>query len=267
MARTIEGRGLTEANRRAQLRAAQRSMVKARIAYNRFLDVADLDASFPTWVVMMQQIIGQGFDKSAVLAENYLRRFAVAEKFDVPDMPSVIADAALIYDNMLVNGPISIKQKIADGFGANEAKALAMERFLGVVQERVMDGGRDLIIGVSKYYGRSGRWRRVTDGQPCAFCAMLAGRGPVYTSETVTFQSHNHCGCTAEMVVGEWEPTAKERLWRASYDMAAMDADAANEPRLAPVRKKNQEEDTILWRMRRNAPDLFSDGVHPSKDK
>lgn len=263
MARTPKGRGLTEANRLAQLKAAHRTMVKAKIAYNRFLDVSDLDASFPRWAVQMQQIIGQGFDESAVLAGNYLRRFAVAEDFSIPDLPQVVSDAAKVFDDLLVNGPISIKQKIAKGIPPGSAKEAALERFLGVVQERVLDGGRDLIIGASQYRGRSGRWRRVTDGKPCAFCAMLAGRGPVYTADTATFRSHTLCGCTAEMVVGDWEPTKKERLWRASYDLAALDADEEGLIRVAPVVKNDKFEDNILWRMRRNSPDLFSDGVYP----
>lgn len=74
-------------------------------------------------------------------------------------------------------------------------------------------------------------WRRVTDGNPCSFCGMLAGRGAVYTSEaaakgvggrgkavvagkrkaggqakgirargsqSIGSKYHTRCGCTAE---------------------------------------------------------------------
>ena len=44
---------------------------------------------------------------------------------------------------------------------------------------------------------------------------------------------------------------------------AAMDADDAGQHRMAPVSGRDHE-DTILWRMRRNSPHLFSDGVAPT---
>lgn len=261
MAHSSEGKRLTEINRVTQIRQAARHQAKAKIAYNRFLNVADLDASFPRWVTLMHEIVGQGFQESATLATPYIQRFAAAEGATVPDLPQVALDTTRLYEDLAVNGPISIKQKIKAGMAPDAAKAAALERLLGVVQEHVMAGGRDLIIGASKYYGKKGRWRRVSDGKPCAFCAMLCGRGPVYSEETVTFRSHHTCGCGAELVFGEWEPTPKERLWRASYDLAASDASTAGKSRVAPVRKHDKDEDTILWRMRRNAPELFSDGV------
>lgn len=41
-------------------------------------------------------------------------------------------------------------------------------------------------------------WIRVSDGDPCAFCSMLLGRGPVYKEETAGFEAHDHCCCSAE---------------------------------------------------------------------
>lgn len=261
---TTSQRGLTEAHRQAQLRLSARSVAKAKIAYDRFLNVADLDASFPAWAVLMQQIVEEGFLGSERLATAYVVRTLKDAGLEVGGLPSVALDQEKLLSNLLVNGPISIKQKIKKGIPADQAKAMARERFLGVMKERVLDGGRDLIIGASKYHGKRGRWRRVTDGKPCAFCAMLAGRGPVYTSESARFESHENCGCTAELVVGDWTPTQREKLWRYSYDEAALAADKAGEKRLAPsVAKKRQQQDNILWRMRRNAPELFSDGVFP----
>ena len=264
MANTSAGRALTAAQKRDQIRHASAVLARSKIAWSRYLDVDNLDGSFPAWVLIMEEIVQGGFDGSASLAAGYLHRFAEAEGFTVNGVPDVLFDRAKLVEEMLVNGPVSIKQKIAKGMSPDAAKDAALERWLGVVQERTMDGGRDFLIGASKYSGKAGRWRRVTDGEPCAFCAMLAARGPVYTSETVKFDSHERCGCTAEIVVGEWEPTEKEKLWRHSYNLAALDADDAGEKRLAPSRRaKDQERDTILWRMRRNAPDLFSDGVFP----
>lgn len=267
LARTAAGRALTAKQKRDQVKHAYGVLFRSKIAWNKFLDVEDLDASFPAWVLTMESIVQDGFQGSTRLAEGYLKRFAKAEGFNMPDdLPLPVLDQAKFTEVMLVNGPISIKQKIGKGLPPAAAKDAALERFLGAAQEQVMAGGRDFIIGASKYSGKRGRWRRVTDGEPCAFCAMLAGRGPVYTEDTVKFESHNNCGCTAEIVVGEWQPNEKEKLWRHSYNLAALDADDVGESRLAPSRrKKDQEQDNILWRMRRNAPELFSDGVEPIK--
>lgn len=71
----------------------------------------------------------------------------------------------------------------------------------------------------------SPRWRRVTDGDPCGFCAMLAGRGPVYHSKLKAGvggnRYHGFCGCTAEPFDGpadEWEPTPDEQRYIDAYD-------------------------------------------------
>lgn len=67
-------------------------------------------------------------------------------------------------------------------------------------------------------------WRRVTDGNPCGFCAMLVSRGPVYTSERGAGAGgdyHTHCGCTVEPFegsFGDWEPTADEQRFIDAYE-------------------------------------------------
>lgn len=69
------------------------------------------------------------------------------------------------------------------------------------------------------------------------------------------------CGCVGEIVYGEWEPTEAERRWRQAYVDAGNEAGVVDGRRVAP--KKSNGEDTILWRMRRDNPDLFHDGWKP----
>ena len=82
----------------------------------------------------------------------------------------------------------------------------------------VMAAGRDVIARTSP------RWRRVTDGQPCGFCAMLASRGPVYGSAQKAGAGnayHGRCGCTVEPYDGdpmEWEPTPDEQRFIDAYE-------------------------------------------------
>lgn len=99
------------------------------------------------------------------------------------------------------------------------------------------NAGRDTVVESAEANGK--RWRRVTDGNPCAFCAMLAGRGPVYRSEDsagivvgrgkspkargsrgLGSRFHDYCGCSVEESLVEWEPTAREQEFADLYNRA-----------------------------------------------
>lgn len=51
-----------------------------------------------------------------------------------------------------------------------------------VADNEAIRAGRDLVDQASKRDRRVVGWARVTDGNPCHFCAMLASRGAIYTS-------------------------------------------------------------------------------------
>jgi delta-aminolevulinic acid dehydratase/porphobilinogen synthase len=74
------------------------------------------------------------------------------------------------------------------------------------------------------------------------------------------FRSHAHCGCTVEEASESDPYTDLEAEWVDAYEQAARQAREAGEPVVAPSGRRRR--DTVLWRMRRNRPDLFNDGVH-----
>ena len=89
-------------------------------------------------------------------------------------------------------------------------------------------GGRETVVLSARASGR--RWRRVTDGNPCAFCATLATRGILdkgYRSEesalwTKTGEKyHDRCGCTAAEIIEDLPLTAQEKAWVEQYQSAA----------------------------------------------
>lgn len=82
----------------------------------------------------------------------------------------------------------------------------------GAADREALRGGRSLIEGASQRDRRAVGWARVTDGDPCAFCSMLASRGAVYSSRAAAGLSgyydnmpivsrmeltkyHNNCHC------------------------------------------------------------------------
>ena len=70
---------------------------------------------------------------------------------------------------------------------------------LGGMQRRIANFSRQTIVGSSVADPRAEGWQRVGSGE-CDFCAMLIGRGAVYSEATADFASHDHCHCSATPV-------------------------------------------------------------------
>ena len=126
------------------------------------------------------------------------------------------------------------------------------------------------------------RWRRVTDGNPCAFCAMLATRSDYTSAFAAQYvvgrgrttklgargrrglgvrprgkrqlgeKFHDHCGCTVTEVLSDWEPNAAERRQQDLYKAAV---EACNEAGI-PANTKN-----VLSKMR----ELDKGALHDSQ--
>lgn len=72
----------------------------------------------------------------------------------------------------------------------------ALTRAAGGLQRTILAGARDTILGSTRRDPARPRWARVTSGG-CDWCEMLADRGAVYASDTVSFEAHDWCGCSA----------------------------------------------------------------------
>lgn len=81
-------------------------------------------------------------------------------------------------------------------FGRQD-RAAALGRLAGGLQRVVADASRETIVRSAVRDPQAAGWQRVTDGNACKFCRMLADRGAVYREATVRFASHDDCGCTA----------------------------------------------------------------------
>lgn len=113
-------------------------------------------------------------------------------------------------------------------------------RATATLTRHVAQAGRDAVINTALGAGEEIGWARVLSGaENCAFCAMLASRGPVYRSDKSALRVvgrngrprgsralgeayHDHCDCECVLVRrGEsWEGQAEferlERLWTAA---------------------------------------------------
>lgn len=95
--------------------------------------------------------------------------------------------------------------------------ATAMDRILA-------NADREAIEGAVDSDPQPTRWARYASPNACAFCALLATRGPRYRSEdTAGGKYHNLCRCIAVPV---WNPSDYDEApfvaeWREVYDQAA----------------------------------------------
>jgi hypothetical protein len=108
--------------------------------------------------------------------------------------------------------------------GAPDSARAAITTTAGAVARHVEQAGRDTIITASERDPLTVRWARVPTGpRPCAFCWMLASRGPVYRPQTGEVREwHDSCTCVAVPVFDpdDWDGrntylTARQ-LWQDS---------------------------------------------------
>lgn len=251
MALTAQGRRLTEANRLLQLRLAAQAAGVGLILWDQ-LRASDLDGSTPDWLASNTALASRYFDQSSQTTAAYIDKYRVAEAAGATSPVLVPTfDAALTAQILLVAGPIRVKNFIGRGFSGSSALAAAKSGFAGMLRRQVMMGGRETVDLTASQDEQAIGWRRVSDGNPCAFCAMLCSRGPVYRSASSAgdpvagngLHYHSHCGCHAELVYGSWEPNEQEREFIDTYQKAAREANAAGFSRT---------QQSVLPRMRAN---------------
>lgn len=168
-----------------------------------------------------------GHDGSAAMAAKFVSDFRKLNGVD----PGLI-----VYDEFdaaaaLARSIATTKIIASDPDKASET----IDRMAVGFNRAVLNAGRDTVEWSAGAQGRS--WRRVTDGDPCAFCAMLATRSDYTTKEraltightnrhkrgnkrSLGSRYHDHCGCTVVEVVGPWEPNRADTGYQRTYEKA-----------------------------------------------
>lgn len=218
------------------------------------LDPDNLDASSAAWASQTASSLraaSSGVDREA---SRYLGAWGREHGRSLGFARPALVDSSLDRQLML-SGPIRIKTLVGNGIDRSTAVADARRRVGATAMKTTRDRDRlDIIYSCRR---QRVRCRRVTVGKTCAFCCMLAARGPVYTKDTAAFQAHVYCDCTYEPVD---VPNAKWRASEASdhdlelvnlYDEAVASQKAAGASGLSD----------LLARMRRSGNGLLSDGV------
>jgi hypothetical protein len=163
------------------------------------LRYSDLDASFPSFLTSTRLLVQRDRARASGLASSYVRGVRFAQ--GVPgDATVVLADpvpTAQVEASMHTTSVAAVKRATSKGIGAGAAMENAFVMTSGSVARLVLDAGRQTVMRSVLRDTRGKGWERVAGGAACRFCLMLAGRGSVYTEESVDFRSHDHCACSA----------------------------------------------------------------------
>lgn len=194
---------LTETHRQTQARLAATVVTQVLAAWV-VLDPDDLDGTTGPWVEVLRPLIAAGRRQSAALAATYLTTFRSLELGTLAGARTVLADQVdprALLTSLIVTGPAAIRSARARGVVSATAIDTARAGVARAAMRHALGGGRDTITATVDADPRARGWARATSGRACGFCAMLAGRGPVYRGESsARFEAHDGCNCTAEPV-------------------------------------------------------------------
>ena len=250
MPSTPESLVLAENYRRASL-TLRSAFMRDMLALWPLLRSDDLSGSSPDWLRLAIVLVQRYRDLSGTLGSQYVTRARLLDlgKGHGPALvPSHMPDEQIIR-TLLHTGP-GVLSRSRDLLGLDERRARdnALTQTLQASSRLVLDGGRDVVDRTVRADDAALGWMRVTDGDPCSFCAMLASRGAVYKDRAsagavdarkvygddakgFTSTWHNGCGCQVVPVFSRnaLMPDAAKRaadLWERATDGLSTD-DAA----------------------------------------
>jgi hypothetical protein len=211
MASTALGTRLTQAHRQQQL-AVRARLLRTMLSLWPLFDPTDIDRSWGAMEPALTALVDQGRRESAMRAGTYFQAFRAAE--GVPGTARIPALAPLpreqVITSLRVTGPVTAKTLIERG--VQDIAPRTFTSLSGSAGRMALSGGVDLLLGAVREDSRAVGWARVTDFDPCAFCALLAGRGGVYSRESVRFRAHDNCVIGSTIVSGP-EVEVAYRRW------------------------------------------------------
>jgi hypothetical protein len=219
---------LTEAHRLAQQRVAAATVARMQAVWP-LLDPIDLDGTSDRWLTAAAPVIDTGATTSAKVAEGYIRAFKAAELPGGDQVPAVVVQlpvAEQVATSLLVTGPVQVKIQMTAGVPLQQATDSALASSSRAAMRHALNSGRNYIVDAVQADPQASGWARVTSAKPCAWCAMLASRGPVYKSnDTASFDAHDHCSCSLEPLYRDdapWPPSAQQ--WADVWQQAKADS-------------------------------------------
>ena len=219
MAVTDESLTLTEGHRLSQARIRQ--ITAADLAeILPLLDLEDLKGSWPAVELLLVRVVQERHRQSETLAQEFYLAVREAEKVSglVTPRGADALDLAKLVRNLRITGPGHAGTALYRGYA--DVFASTFSNLEGEMSRNVLNGGRGATLNTMNADRTAVGWVRITDGNPCAFCAMLASRGPAYRSaRSGSFKAHPRCGCTAKPVFSKEDPwPERNQRFREQWD-------------------------------------------------
>jgi len=187
-------------------------------------DVADVNGSWTRFSVSAVPLVQDGYELSTSDAVAYLRRFRRTQGVSgsLPMVPPPGLDRLRVRRSLEYTARITTLRGIQVGKTPTQAAEAALTRTLGASGRFLTEGSHATVRATVEADRQARGYTRVTAAEPCAFCAMLAARGPVYrTQSSASFRAHDHCACTAEPLYREYTPEPNVQQWADLYDRTA----------------------------------------------
>lgn len=172
---------------------------------------AEFAPKFDGWVKGEAFTLTQAMKtRAANLGGTYYSAFRVAEKIpggarvrvvnklDLEQFVIAMRATALVSLTSAQSKSRKALDETQAGLYLAEGDELALSATLGAVTRLALDGDRETVLESIRTDKVARGYQRITEGNACAFCDMLAGRGAVYGEESSTFQAHDHCACSSE---------------------------------------------------------------------
>lgn len=190
MAVNAQAAALTEAHRAAQARRAAVVGFAVQRLWATTFDPENIIESAQRWITATLPIILRANAQSAALARTYMSTFRTLEldrlePFTPEPIPLLESDR--VQTSLWVTGPKALEKKLVKISGLDVEPALERALISEAVEEagaqaagsamrHTTNGARDQIKDTVRKDRRALGWIRVTDADPCYFCAMLASR-------------------------------------------------------------------------------------------
>lgn len=227
MAVTVEAQTLTETHRLAQL-ALRASIIDALRRIWPAFNPDELIGSWSTIEPALLALIAAGGHTSAGLAAAYYDEFRAAAKVAGLATPVLAAPPPVEEAVRSLRFVGLVETRLLVDAGRADAASVAFTNVSGEMSRQVLNQGRDTLVASVEADEQALGWARVTDSNPCSFCRMLAGRGPVY-SRGGGFSAHGHCGCTVQPVYSEDQPwPGRAREFRDQWNEATQGLSGAD---------------------------------------
>lgn len=251
--------------RQEQIADSLRERIKSSFSV---FDPHDLDRNSIEWTRTAVDAIHRAFEDSQIASDAFIREVRVLDAPDAPPLPGHLLASEAVREGartlsphrdylvgpgrevlppfdeynaglrMLSAGPAYVKSQMPAPVG--DAMSKAADNAAGRAVEIALDGGRNLAYDTAARDRVAIGWRRVTDTNPCSFCAMLASRGTVFkegsyaasdarfdppenlrqlTEGELPAKVHNNCRCSLVPVFTREERFSDEALaWRALWN-------------------------------------------------